>query len=171
ETAFAFPAVDKIYAHESLTFNNTVACEVISKWKVRLKDGMDARSDVYVLSNGCRKCSDDSGVYYWEYTPGLLVKAKRNILGLEIIRDQSAKSHEYQMVCMRLDIASEDVGMLNKFDRGLQKDVQTAGTGTFTSIFKYPALKQLAIKQGDEYGFVIRPCLVGVTCKSEKINM
>ncbi|GJR96351.1 hypothetical protein Tco_0268525 [Tanacetum coccineum] len=36
-------------------------------------------------------------------------------------------------------------------------------SGTFTSIFKYLALKQLAIKQGDEYGFVIRPCLVGVT--------
>ncbi|GKA57452.1 uncharacterized mitochondrial protein-like protein [Tanacetum coccineum] len=36
----------------------------------------------------------------------------------------------------------------------------------FTSIFKYPALKQLAIKRGDEYSFVIRPCLVGVTFKS-----
>ncbi|GKD96646.1 hypothetical protein Tco_1380543, partial [Tanacetum coccineum] len=39
-------------------------------------------------------------------------------------------------------------------------------TGTFTTIFKYPALKQLAIKRGDEYGFVIRPCLVGVTFES-----
>nr|GEY19308.1 retrovirus-related Pol polyprotein from transposon TNT 1-94 [Tanacetum cinerariifolium] len=29
--------------------------------------------------------------------------------------------------------------------------------GTFTSIFKFPALKQLAIKRWDEYGFVIRP--------------
>ncbi|GJT88401.1 reverse transcriptase domain-containing protein [Tanacetum coccineum] len=45
--AFAVAAVDKIYAHESLTFNNTVACEVISKWKDGLKDGMDARLDVY----------------------------------------------------------------------------------------------------------------------------
>ncbi|GJQ92339.1 hypothetical protein Tco_0003478 [Tanacetum coccineum] len=39
-------------------------------------------------------------------------------------------------------------------------------SGTFTSIFKYPALKQLAIKRGDEYGFVIRPWLVGVTLES-----
>ncbi|GJY31176.1 hypothetical protein Tco_0414671 [Tanacetum coccineum] len=31
EVAFAVVAVDKIYAYESLTFNNTVACEVISK--------------------------------------------------------------------------------------------------------------------------------------------
>ncbi|GKF29821.1 hypothetical protein Tco_0096163 [Tanacetum coccineum] len=105
-------------------------------------------------------------------TKGLLVKAKGNILGLEIIRDQSGNtlrvsqsrfyngklvhtlleedsilslegslsrdydvekngkwpyvvgSQEYQMVCTRLDIASADVGMLDKFDRGLQTDVQ-----------------------------------------------
>nr|GEX02384.1 hypothetical protein [Tanacetum cinerariifolium] len=43
--------------------------------------------------------------------------------------------------------------------------------GTFTSIFKYPALKQLAIKQGGEYGFVIRPCLVGVTYESVRIDL
>ncbi|GJS18329.1 hypothetical protein Tco_0412801 [Tanacetum coccineum] len=70
EAAFAVAEAEKIYAHESLTFNNTVACEVISKWKVGLKDNMDARSDVYVLSNSCKKCSDDNDVYYWEYTPG-----------------------------------------------------------------------------------------------------
>nr|GFA84386.1 zinc finger, CCHC-type [Tanacetum cinerariifolium] len=52
-----------------------------------LKDDMDARSDVYVLSNGCRKCSDDSDSYYWKYTP-----AKGNILNLEIIRDQSGNT-------------------------------------------------------------------------------
>nr|GFC45339.1 zinc finger, CCHC-type [Tanacetum cinerariifolium] len=33
-------------------------------------------------------------------------------------------SREYQMVCTRLDIASVDVGMLDKFDHGLQTDVQ-----------------------------------------------
>nr|GEW91008.1 zinc finger, CCHC-type [Tanacetum cinerariifolium] len=59
ETAFVVVEAEKIYAHESLTFNNKVACEVISKWKVGLKDDMDARSDVYMLSNGCKKCSDD----------------------------------------------------------------------------------------------------------------
>ncbi|GJW58978.1 hypothetical protein Tco_0105709 [Tanacetum coccineum] len=151
EAAFAVAAVEKIYAHESLTFNNTVACEVISKWKVGLKDDMDAQSDVYVLSNGCRKCSDDSDGYYWEYTPGLLDKAKvlqwklvqtllegHSILSLEgslsgnCDVEKNGKwsciyvvgSQEYQMVCTRLDIASADVGMLDKFDRGLQIDVQ-----------------------------------------------
>ncbi|GKG45210.1 hypothetical protein Tco_0495288, partial [Tanacetum coccineum] len=69
EAAFAVAALGKIYAHKSLTFNNIVACEVISKWKAGLIDDMDARLYVYVLSNGCKKCSDDSDVYYWEYTP------------------------------------------------------------------------------------------------------
>nr|GEZ40426.1 zinc finger, CCHC-type [Tanacetum cinerariifolium] len=46
EAAFVVAAVDKIYAHESLTFNNTVAYEVIFKWKAGLKDDMDAWSDV-----------------------------------------------------------------------------------------------------------------------------
>ncbi|GJZ05678.1 hypothetical protein Tco_0539471 [Tanacetum coccineum] len=91
EDAFAVVAVDKIYAHESLTFNNTVACEVISKWKAGLKYDMDAPSDVYVLSNGCRKCSDDNDDEIW-VTKGLLVKAKGNILGVEIIRDQSSNT-------------------------------------------------------------------------------
>ncbi|GKB95770.1 zinc finger, CCHC-type containing protein [Tanacetum coccineum] len=111
--------VDKVYAHESLTFNYTVACEVISKWKARLKDDIHARSDVYVLSNGCRRCSDESDGYYWEYTPdmfiylflyiddmifscgckaeiwatkGLLDKAIEKVLGMEIVRDQSGNT-------------------------------------------------------------------------------
>ncbi|GJY94521.1 hypothetical protein Tco_0510882 [Tanacetum coccineum] len=73
-------------AQASLTFNNTVACEVISKWKAGLKDDMDARSDVYVLSNGCKKCSDDSDVYYWEIHNEKLVQTLlkgHSILSLE----------------------------------------------------------------------------------------
>ncbi|GKF48092.1 hypothetical protein Tco_0141343, partial [Tanacetum coccineum] len=45
EATFTVAVVVKIYAHESLTFNNTIACEVISKWKAGLKDDVDARSD------------------------------------------------------------------------------------------------------------------------------
>ncbi|GJW72894.1 retrotransposon protein, putative, ty1-copia subclass [Tanacetum coccineum] len=47
---------------------------------------------------------------------------------------------------------------------------ESAGISSFTPSFKYPALKQLAIKRGDEYGFVIRPCLVGVTFESVRIR-
>ncbi|GJS47853.1 ammonium transporter 1 member 1 [Tanacetum coccineum] len=144
EAAFAVAAVEKIYAHESLTFNNTVACEVISKWKAGLKDDMDARSDVYVLSNGCKKCSDDSDGYYWESTP--------------------VGSQEYQMVCTRLDIASADVGMLDKFDRGLQTDVQVfvdfdyamVAYMTLTEAAKEAIwLKRLAIESGFELKIVV----------------
>ncbi|GKA09722.1 zinc finger, CCHC-type containing protein, partial [Tanacetum coccineum] len=199
EGAFVAAAVEKIYAYESLTFNNTVAYDLIFKWKVGLKDDMDSRTDVYLLSNGCKKCSDDSDGYYWEYTPGMFIhlflhiddmvflrrcKAEdhgykrfviklREIIGMEIVRDQSGNtlrvsqsrfysgklvqtlleghsilslegslsgdydvekngkcsciyavgSQEYRVVCTRLDIASADVGMLDKFDRGLQTDV------------------------------------------------
>ncbi|GJS47804.1 hypothetical protein Tco_0597925 [Tanacetum coccineum] len=135
--------------------------------KAGLKDDMDARSNVYVLSNGCRKSSDDSHDYYWEYAPGmfihlflyidgmvffcgckaeiwvtkgLMVKAKGNVLGMEIVRDQSGDydvekngkwsyiyavgSQEYQVVCTRPDIASVGVDILDGFDRRLQINVQ-----------------------------------------------
>nr|GEX93278.1 zinc finger, CCHC-type [Tanacetum cinerariifolium] len=105
EAAFAVAAVEKIYARESLTFNNTVACEVISKWKAGLKDNIDTQSDVYVLSNGCKKCSDDSDGYYRGCkaeilaTKGLLDKAKGNVLGIEIVRDQSGYTLRGTMIC------------------------------------------------------------------------
>nr|GEW14427.1 zinc finger, CCHC-type [Tanacetum cinerariifolium] len=99
--------------------SSVFACEVISKWKAGLKEDMDVRSNVYVLSNGCKKCSDDNDGYYWEYTPGMFIllffyiddtvffcgckagiwatkglldKAKENVLGMEIIRDQSGNT-------------------------------------------------------------------------------
>ncbi|GKA52551.1 hypothetical protein Tco_0745866 [Tanacetum coccineum] len=172
EAAFVVAEAEKIYAHESFTFNNTVACEMISKWKTGLKDDMDARLDVYVLSKGCKKCSDDSDVYYWEYTPGmflhlflyiddmifscgckaeiwatkgLLDKAKGNVLGMEIVRDQSGNTlrvsqsrfYNEKLVQTLLeghsilslegslsgDCDVEKNSMLNKFDLGLQTNV------------------------------------------------
>nr|GEW57955.1 reverse transcriptase domain-containing protein [Tanacetum cinerariifolium] len=69
EAAFAVATVEKIYAHESLTFNDTVSYEVISKWKAGLKEDMNARLVVYMLSNDCWKNNDDINGYYWEYTP------------------------------------------------------------------------------------------------------
>ncbi|GJW67708.1 hypothetical protein Tco_0122132 [Tanacetum coccineum] len=123
EAAFVVAVVKTIYAHESLTFNDTVTLEVISKWKARLKEDMDARSHVYVLSDGCRKSSDDSKGYYWVYTPG-------NVIGMEIFKDQSGNtlravgSQVYQGVCPRPNISSAYVGMLDGYDRRLHTDVQ-----------------------------------------------
>ncbi|GJX13703.1 hypothetical protein Tco_0205461 [Tanacetum coccineum] len=75
DAAFVVAEVEKIYAHESLTFNDIVSCEVIFKWKDGLKEAMDARSDAEI----------------W-VTKGLLVKTKRNVLGMEIVKDQSGNT-------------------------------------------------------------------------------
>ncbi|GKE16330.1 hypothetical protein Tco_1423907 [Tanacetum coccineum] len=139
---------DLIYYHSAHDRKQHSAWELLcyredsneAAFAVGLKDDMDAQSDVYVLSNGCRKCSDNNDGYYWEYTLGLLDKAKGNVLGMEIVRDQSGDcdveingkwsciyvvgSQEYEMVCTRLDIASADVGMLDMFDRELRTNVQ-----------------------------------------------
>ncbi|GJU77460.1 hypothetical protein Tco_1274530 [Tanacetum coccineum] len=144
---FVVDVVDKIYAHESLTFNNTVACEVISKWNARLKNDIDARSMCTCLATVARNAVTAAisitgsihQVEIWD-TNGLLDKAKGNVLGMKIVMDQSRDcdveknskwsciyavgSQDYQMVCTRLDIASTDVCMLDKFDHGLQTYVQ-----------------------------------------------
>ncbi|GJX44357.1 hypothetical protein Tco_0261033 [Tanacetum coccineum] len=133
EAAFAVAAVEKIYAHESLTFNNTVACEVISKWKAGLKDDMDARSDVYVLSNGCKKCSDDSDGYYWESTPGDCDVEKNGKWSCIY----AVGSQEYQMVCMRLDIASADVE--SGYELSLVAGIATGALVKGGSRFEVPA--------------------------------
>ncbi|GJX16274.1 zinc finger, CCHC-type containing protein [Tanacetum coccineum] len=112
----AFAEAEKIYAHESLTF---IVCEVISMWKAGLKDDMDYGCSV--------RCAE-----IWA-TKGLLDKAKEMYLGHSILSleghlsgdcdvEKNSKwsciyavgSQEYQMVCTRLDIASADVGMLDK---------------------------------------------------------
>nr|GEV14005.1 zinc finger, CCHC-type [Tanacetum cinerariifolium] len=105
EAAFLVAIVEKIYAHESLTFNNIVACEVISKWKAGLKDDMDAQSDVYVLSNGCRKCSDESDCYYWGYTP-----ANGNVLAMEIVTDQWLYSEGVIVQVVQRKVGTDFVG-------------------------------------------------------------
>ncbi|GJR82889.1 zinc finger, CCHC-type containing protein [Tanacetum coccineum] len=169
EAAFAIVEAEKIYAHESLTFNDIVACEVISKWKTRLKEDMDARSDVYVLSNGCRKCTDDNDGYYWEYTPGMFIhlflyiddmvfcgcktkiwatkglldKARGNVLGMEIVKDQSGNTlrvsqssfyngklvqtllEGHSILSLEGSLSGDcNVEKNDKFDRGLQTDLQ-----------------------------------------------
>nr|GEW22448.1 zinc finger, CCHC-type [Tanacetum cinerariifolium] len=54
EAPFAVDKVEKIYAYESLTFIDTIACEVISKWKAGLQEDMDVRSDVDQSGNTLR---------------------------------------------------------------------------------------------------------------------
>ncbi|GJX30370.1 hypothetical protein Tco_0238449 [Tanacetum coccineum] len=121
EAAFAVAAVEKKYAHKSLTFNDTVACEVISKWKARLKDDMDARSDVIHNEKLVQTLLKGHSIMSLEGSLSGDCDVEKNGKWSCIY---AVGSQEYQMVCTRLDIASADVGMLDKFDRGLQTDVQ-----------------------------------------------
>ncbi|PWA50631.1 copalyl pyrophosphate synthase 1 [Artemisia annua] len=85
ETAFAVAAVKKIDTHNSLTFNDTVPCEVISMWNDGLKEEMDTRWYGFFL----RMQGWDVG--YQGFT-ALQDKAKRNVLGMKIVRDQSGNT-------------------------------------------------------------------------------
>ncbi|GKB31776.1 hypothetical protein Tco_0871177 [Tanacetum coccineum] len=75
EAAFAVAAVDKIYAHEPLTFNDTFASTVAGK----------AVTTATTITRSMHQAE------IW-VTKSLLVKAKGNILGLETIRDQSGNT-------------------------------------------------------------------------------
>nr|GEU45382.1 zinc finger, CCHC-type [Tanacetum cinerariifolium] len=92
EDTFAVAAVDKIYAHESFTFNSTFACEVISKWNAGLKDDTDARSDVYMHSK------------HYEPTQGILNETARGIFfykspnqAFQFLEDKSLKEEMHEM--------------------------------------------------------------------------
>ncbi|GKB01229.1 hypothetical protein Tco_0829273 [Tanacetum coccineum] len=143
--ALGVAAVIKEYAHESLTFRDAVACEVISKWIYVMKEDMDTRPSMCMLSNDFRRSSDDSNILYWNCAPVRKRKQFSNEMSVHILlgghstlslegglsgnRDEEKKSkgsciyalgsHVYQIVCTRPDIASADVGMLNVFDCGL----------------------------------------------------
>ncbi|GJZ94706.1 hypothetical protein Tco_0666909 [Tanacetum coccineum] len=73
EAAFVVDVVEKIYAHESLTFNNTVASTVAG----------NAVTTAMAITGSMHKI--------WA-TKGLLDKAKGNVLGMEIVRDQSGNT-------------------------------------------------------------------------------
>ncbi|GJZ34897.1 hypothetical protein Tco_0580714 [Tanacetum coccineum] len=111
--------------------------------KTGLKEERDARSDVYVL-NKCTATVTRNVVTTAMAITRSLHQPKGNILveGQSILSlegslsgdydvEKNGKwsciyavgSQEYQVVCTRLDIASADVGMFDKFDRGLQIDV------------------------------------------------
>ncbi|GJR99472.1 hypothetical protein Tco_0315981 [Tanacetum coccineum] len=108
ENTFAVAAVVKTYAHESLTFNDTVACEVISKWKTGLKEEMDARSDVFY-----------NGKLVQTLLDGHFILSLEGSLSGDCDVEKNGKwsciyvvgSQEYQVVCTRLDIASAAVAL------------------------------------------------------------
>nr|GFD16766.1 zinc finger, CCHC-type [Tanacetum cinerariifolium] len=129
KATFSVAAMEKIYAHESLTFNNTVA----------LTTAMAITGSIHQIIK--HQSGNTLRVSPSKFYKGKLVQTLlegHSILSLvgSLSEDCDVKkngkwsciyavgSREYQMVCTRLDIASADVGMLDKFDRELQTDVQ-----------------------------------------------
>ncbi|GKF10765.1 hypothetical protein Tco_0048691, partial [Tanacetum coccineum] len=124
EAAFTVAAVEKIYAHELLTFNDTVACEA----KIWATKGLLDKVNGNVL--GMQIIRDQSGntlrVSQSRFYNGKLVQTLlegHSILSLEgslsgdYDMEKNGKwsciyvvgSQEYLMVCTRLDIAYADV--------------------------------------------------------------
>ncbi|GKB29214.1 hypothetical protein Tco_0868615 [Tanacetum coccineum] len=75
EATFAVAAVENIYAHESLTFNNTVASMVARNAVTTFMAITESIHQAEILA-----------------IKGLLDKAKGNILGMEIVRDQNRRT-------------------------------------------------------------------------------
>ncbi|GJS48650.1 hypothetical protein Tco_0598771 [Tanacetum coccineum] len=98
EAAFAVAEAEKIYEHESLTFNNTVAFE-----------GSERK-----YSEGVQVLQLEVGTNFFGWTLHTVV---RSSLSRDCDVEKNGKwsciyavgSQEYQMVCTRLNIASEDV--------------------------------------------------------------
>ncbi|GKB45591.1 trichome birefringence-like protein 25 [Tanacetum coccineum] len=91
--ALGVAAVIEEYAHESLTFRDAVACEVISKWISIIKEDMDTRSSMCMLSNGFRRSSDDINIYYWKYAPGFPTGCRFRYCWVDTLRCR------YRVVC------------------------------------------------------------------------
>nr|GEY22694.1 zinc finger, CCHC-type [Tanacetum cinerariifolium] len=167
EAAFADVATKKIYAHESLTFNDTVACEAISKWNARLNKDMDAYLDVYVLNNDSKKSSDDKNKYYWsmhQVTKGLLNEAKGNIIGIKIIRDLSgntlrvSQSRFYNEKLVQTLLEGHSILSL---EGSLSEDCDVEKKGKWSCIY---AVKSLQVY----HGVCMRPGIASVDLGSWK---
>ncbi|GJV66827.1 zinc finger, CCHC-type containing protein [Tanacetum coccineum] len=165
EAAFAVAAVEKIYAHESLTFNDTVACECSATV------ARNAVTTVMAITGSLHQSRIHNEKLVQTLLKGHSILSLEGSLSGDCDVEKNGKwsciyavgSQEYQMVCTRLDIASADVGMLDKFDRGLQTDVQVfvdfdyamAAYMTLTEAAKEAIwLKRLAIESGFELKIV-----------------
>ncbi|GJR27106.1 ribonuclease H-like domain-containing protein [Tanacetum coccineum] len=90
--------------------------------------------------------------------------------------DQLAKDEEIARKVQEDWEAEEEMKKLaeeeaTKYEHVVMNLVSHLESGTFTTIFTCHAFNQLAINLGDEYGFVIRPCVVRVPFESVRIDL
>nr|GFA47515.1 zinc finger, CCHC-type [Tanacetum cinerariifolium] len=125
EAAFAVAAVEKIYAHESLTFNYTVTCEAeiwVTKGLLDKAKGNVLSMEIVRDQSGNTLRVSQSRFYNEKVVQTLLkdysILSLKGSLSRDCDVEKNGKwsciyavgSQEYQMVCTRLDIASADVG-------------------------------------------------------------
>nr|GEX96746.1 hypothetical protein [Tanacetum cinerariifolium] len=123
-------------------------------WLVSIKQGMLEPVKVKCTFLGYRKSIvGNKALEIWA-TKGLLDKAKGNVLGMEIVRDQSG-------ITLRVSHST----FYN------EKLVQTLLEGHSIPSLKGSLLGECDVKKnGEEYGFVIPSWLVGVTFESMRID-
>ncbi|GKA48090.1 hypothetical protein Tco_0741048 [Tanacetum coccineum] len=105
EAAFAVAVVEKIYAHNQMCICSAMVARKAVTTATTITSSMHQGHSTLSLEDSLSGDCDveTNGKWSCIYAVG---------------------NQEYQMVCTRLDITSADVGMLDKFDRGLQIDVQ-----------------------------------------------
>nr|GFA39227.1 zinc finger, CCHC-type [Tanacetum cinerariifolium] len=123
EAAFAVAVVEKIYAHESLTFNYTVTCEAeiwVTKGLLDKAKGNVLSMEIVKDQSGNTLRVSQSRFYNEKVVQALLKDYSIPSLKGSLSRDYDVEmngkwsciyavgSQEYQMVCTRLDIASAD---------------------------------------------------------------
>nr|GEU96595.1 protein ILITYHIA isoform X1 [Tanacetum cinerariifolium] len=120
-------------------------------------------------NNDTRKLTKKPGIIYWEEeNRNSNSNGRRDIVRKERV---GAGKKDTQKLTKKPQLLDTSFLKFYIFNTSSLQEGRTLETGTFTSIFKSLALKHLEIKRWDEYGFVIRPCLVGVTYESMRINL
>nr|GEX01892.1 zinc finger, CCHC-type [Tanacetum cinerariifolium] len=153
--ALGVAAVIEEYAHESLTFRDAVACEVISKWISILKEDMDTRSSMCMLSNSFRRSNNESNIYYLKYAPVPILLGGHSTLslegGLSGNHDEEKKSGLQSEVPAlveavtnrrRLTIITKAITYYRKFpDDAQNKNPSTETRASDSTILSKPAIK------------------------------
>nr|GEW97034.1 hypothetical protein [Tanacetum cinerariifolium] len=155
-----FPILKLMAPFNFLTQRNVViACFAIHNFirKFNIEDVLFLECDEDTITNK-EEQHEGSGE---EETNGSQWGTRKSMIG-KLIDGEAKASKQYTLNLL----VHDEIGCDAHYESLRQLE-----TGTFTSIFKCPALKQLAIKRWDEYGFVIRSCLVGVTCESVRIDL
>ncbi|GKB70740.1 zinc finger, CCHC-type containing protein [Tanacetum coccineum] len=129
------------------------------------------QSDGFILSSARKLDSYEYVVVIFDFRLELVPLSL--LVSGDVILSTVRSSTKHNLISPSYVRYQSDGNSLKFFDFNTSslQERRTLESGTFTTIFTYHAFKQLAINLRDEYGFVIRPCLVGVTFESVRIDL